>query len=104
MPGLVRGQPCRFATILFYLNDDMEGGETTFPMWRNAETSNALTVKPEKGKAILFYNVLPDGNFDELSMHSSSPVTEGEKWLTNLWVWVSVFIAILLWRLVLRLC
>ena len=89
MPGLVRGQPCRYATILFYLNDDMEGGETTFPMWRNAETSSALKVKPEKGKAILFYNILPDGNFDELSMHSSSPVTRGEKWLTNLWVWVS---------------
>ena len=27
MPGLVALQPSRFATILFYLNDDMEGGE-----------------------------------------------------------------------------
>lgn len=87
VPALVRGQPCRYATILFYLNDDMEGGETSFPMWRNGETSSALKIKPEKGKAVLFYNVLPDGNFDELAMHSALPVTKGEKWLSNLWVW-----------------
>jgi len=86
IPGLVRGQPSRFATLLLYLNDDMEGGETTFPLWRNANTPGALTVKPEKGKAVLFYNLLPDGNFDELSMHAALPVTKGTKYLANLWV------------------
>ena len=89
MPGLVKGQPSRFATLLLYLNDDMEGGHTSFPMWRNAETSKQLEVKPEKGKAVLFYNLLPDGNYDELSMHAALPVKKGEKWLANLWVWVS---------------
>jgi prolyl 4-hydroxylase len=79
MPGLVNLQPSRFATILFYLNDDMEGGETTFPIWLNAETSDALKVKPERGKAILFYSLLPDGNFDARSLHEASPVTRGEK-------------------------
>lgn len=44
MPGLVNLQPSRFATILFYLNDDMEGGETSFPRWLNAETSEPLKV------------------------------------------------------------
>jgi prolyl 4-hydroxylase len=87
MPGLVNGQPSRFATILFYLNDDMEGGETSFPRWLNTETSAALTVKPERGKAILFYNLLPDGNYDERSQHAALPVTKGEKVLTNLWIW-----------------
>lgn len=90
MPGLVQGQPSRFATILFYLNDDMEGGETSFPRWLNAETKNkgsALKVKPERGKAILFYNMLPDGNYDERSQHAALPVTKGEKYLTNLWIW-----------------
>jgi 2OG-Fe(II) oxygenase superfamily len=79
----------RFATLLLYLNDGMEGGQTSFPMWRNGETSKALEVKPEKGKAVLFYNLLPDGNYDELSMHAALPVKKGEKWLANLWVWAS---------------
>lgn len=84
MPGLVNLQPSRFATILFYLNDDMEGGETSFPRWLNGKTQEPLKVKPEAGKAILFYNLLPDGNFDERSQHAALPVTSGEKWLTNL--------------------
>lgn len=79
MPGLIKDQPSRFATILFYLNDDMKGGETSFPRWVNAETSEALKVKPERGKAILFYNLLPDGNYDERSLHAALPVLEGEK-------------------------
>lgn len=90
MPGLVRGQPARFATLLLYLNDDMKGGETSFPLWRNAETSNALWVKPEKGKAVLFYSILPDGNYDELSEHAALPVLKGEKWLANLWVRLAI--------------
>ena len=48
MPKLVHLQPSRFATILFYLNDDMEGGETAFPRWLNAETTEPLKVKPKK--------------------------------------------------------
>jgi prolyl 4-hydroxylase len=83
------GQASRFATILFYLNEGMEGGETSFPRWLNGETNQVLKVKPEVGKAILFYNQLPDGNYDERSQHAALPVVEGEKWLTNMWVWVS---------------
>ena len=79
MPGLVNHQPSRFATILFYLNDDMEGGETEFPIWLNGETSEALKVKPERGKAVLFYSLLPDGNYDTRSLHEASPVLKGEK-------------------------
>jgi prolyl 4-hydroxylase len=82
-----RFQPARFATILLYLNEGMEGGETSFPRWVNAETAKGLTVKPEKGKAVLFYSFLPDGNLDDLSQHAALPVLKGEKWLTNLWIW-----------------
>jgi 2OG-Fe(II) oxygenase superfamily len=79
MPALIKDQPSRFATILFYLNDDMVGGETSFPRWMNGETNEALIVKPERGKAILFYNLLPDGNYDERSQHAALPVLAGEK-------------------------
>lgn len=88
MPNMVKDQPARYATMLFYLNDDMIGGETTFPRWLHSEKSNGpLTIKPKKGKAILFYNMLPDGNFDERSLHAALKVIKGEKYLMNLWLW-----------------
>lgn len=87
VPDLRENQPSRFATLLLYLNEGMKGGETSFPRWLNGETSEVLEVTPEVGKAVLFYNVLPDGNYDERSQHAAKPVIEGEKWLTNLWVW-----------------
>eukprot|EP00545_Synedropsis_sp_CCMP1620_P002730 CAMPEP_0119007566 /NCGR_PEP_ID=MMETSP1176-20130426/3095_1 /TAXON_ID=265551 /ORGANISM="Synedropsis recta cf, Strain CCMP1620" /LENGTH=485 /DNA_ID=CAMNT_0006959743 /DNA_START=52 /DNA_END=1512 /DNA_ORIENTATION=- len=87
IPSLVDGQPMRFATILFYLNEGMGGGATTFPKWRNAEHTSELKVVPEVGKAVLFYSLLPDGNMDELSQHAAQPVSDGEKWLINLWTW-----------------
>jgi len=65
----------------------MGGGETGFPRWMNSESGKTLKVVPEVGKAVLFYNQLPDGNYDDLSQHEALPVTRGEKWLTNLWVW-----------------
>jgi prolyl 4-hydroxylase len=77
----------RFATLLLYLNDGMEGGETSFPKFLNAHTFLDLRVKPEVGKAVLFYSQLPDGNMDEFSQHEARKVRTGEKWLTNLWVW-----------------
>ena len=45
-----KGQPARFATLLLYLNEDMEGGATEFQRWINLETSKPLSVKPEVGK------------------------------------------------------
>jgi prolyl 4-hydroxylase len=80
-------QEARFLTLLFYLNEGMEGGETSFPRWANAETFHSLQVTPETGKAVLFYSHLPDGNLDDFSQHAAEPVLEGEKWLINLWIW-----------------
>jgi len=34
---------------------------------------------------VLFYSQLPDGNMDDFSQHAAEPVTDGEKWLINLW-------------------
>jgi len=84
-------QPARFATLLLYLNEGMVGGETSFPRWVNAQTSDQLKVTPKKGQAVLFYSFLPDGNLDDLSQHAALPVRKGEKWLTNLWVWDPIY-------------
>jgi len=80
-------QGARFATILFYLNEGMVGGETAFPRWVNGKSFHELKVKPEIGKAVLFYDQLPDGNLDDFSQHSAKPIIQGEKWLINLWIW-----------------
>ena len=76
-------QAMRFFSFLIYLTD-MEtndaGGETMFD-------NIGLKVHPGKGSCILFYDMLPDGNMDELTLHAGLPVKKGEKWLANLWVW-----------------
>jgi len=84
-------QGARFSTLLLYLNEGMDGGETSFPRYVNGETFHKLKVKPEVGKAILFYSQLPDGNMDDFSHHAAEPIREGEKWLMNLWFWDPVY-------------
>ena len=64
----------RFATLLLYLNEVPEGGETSFPRYSNSETFHELKVAPEVGKAMLFYSNLPDGNMDDFSQHAALPV------------------------------
>lgn len=46
-----------------------------------------LRVPPRKGRAILFYSLLPNGKGDHLSSHSACAVTGGTKWAANKWVW-----------------
>jgi hypothetical protein len=86
MPGL---ETCSRLDLLPFFSISMTTWKAAklFPRWLNTETSDALKVKPEKGKAILFYNLLPDGNYDERSQHAALPVTKGDKYLTNLWIW-----------------
>ena len=70
----------RYATFLLYLNDDFEGGETEFP-YRN------IKVKPEKGKAALFFNLERNNkNKLEKSYHAGLPPTSGIKWMCNVWI------------------
>ena len=77
----------RFITLLMYLTDQADaraGGETLFP---KAAGGLGLTVHPGKGAAVLFYNLLEDGNGDDLTLHAALPVHSGEKWLANFWIW-----------------
>ena len=80
--------------LTFFLSDVAEGGETIFPRWNGApfpqdlsDCSTGLKVKPQKGKVIIFYNLLPDGEIDELSLHGACPVKDGVKWAANKWIW-----------------
>lgn len=69
----------RILTVLFYLNDDFEGGETIFPK------INKL-VKPQKGKAVIFRNVDKDGVIIRQALHGGEPIKSGEKWIANKWI------------------
>ncbi|AKT42746.1 prolyl hydroxylase family protein [Chondromyces crocatus] len=61
LPGGVRS----LLTLVFYLNDEFEGGETDFP-----ELSQR--VKPRAGRALLFQHRI---------LHEASEVTTGEKFV-----------------------
>ena len=75
----------RFATFLLYLNDDIEGGETEFPLI-------GKKIKPEKGKGVLFFNLEGDlSGRRELSKHAGLPPTKGEKWMCNKWIRLGKF-------------
>lgn len=84
----VSGYPeSRFITLLLYLtdmDDSDAGGETSFP---KAAGGKGFKIHPGKGNAVLFYNLLEDGNGDDLALHAALPVNKGEKWLANFWVW-----------------
>ncbi|EGG15510.1 hypothetical protein DFA_10352 [Cavenderia fasciculata] len=70
-------------TILFYLNDDFEGGELNFVEAETNEqnqnkvsdeykTSNITSIRAEKGMVVIF----PHKN-----LHTSSPIIKGHKYL-----------------------
>ncbi|HYL87465.1 MAG TPA: 2OG-Fe(II) oxygenase [Burkholderiales bacterium] len=81
-PGLARqvtehGQ--RVLTLLIYLNEGYEDGETYFPKLQRG-------FKGRKGDALVFWNVTPDGAPDPLTLHMGSAPTRGEKWLFSQWI------------------
>ena len=69
----------RVMTMLVWLNEDYEGGETYFP-------TPGLKLKGRPGDAILFRNTGPDGGPDPASRHAGLPVTAGEKLIASRWI------------------
>lgn len=65
--------PQRVLTVVVFLDSPIQGGDVHFP---GAE----LTVHPENGAALLYYNKIPNGQVDVISTHRVSHVLEGEKW------------------------
>lgn len=77
--GLPGTKNQRIKTMLIYLNQGFEGGETEF-------VTCDLIVRPRAGDAILFDNVDATGAIDLQSRHAGLPVTRGTKWLATRWI------------------
>jgi prolyl 4-hydroxylase len=70
----------RYATFIFYLNDNFTGGETDFP-------HKNIKANPKVGKGVLFFNLNDDNtNRRHNSYHAGLPPTTGEKWMSNKWI------------------
>lgn len=69
----------RVLTFLVYLDDDYEGGETSFP-------AVGLKVRGRTGDGLLFRNASADGTPDPRGVHAGLPVTRGVKHLASRWI------------------
>jgi 2OG-Fe(II) oxygenase superfamily len=93
----------RICTVLVYLTDAEEGGETAFPKtsdgdWADVSQRSTSTgfsdcarghvaAKPKKGDALLFYSLKPDGQTtDDMAMHTGCPLIKGIKWTATIWM------------------
>eukprot|EP00930_Biecheleria_cincta_P033070 TRINITY_DN22906_c0_g1_i1.p1 TRINITY_DN22906_c0_g1~~TRINITY_DN22906_c0_g1_i1.p1 ORF type:complete len:570 (-),score=87.86 TRINITY_DN22906_c0_g1_i1:93-1802(-) len=97
----------RPATMIVYLSDTEEGGETLFPREHRGECTRTkrkdkdgnlvdgiklccdrddlLRIKPKKGRAVLFFNHDMTGQKDFGAEHAACPVKRGEKWIAQRW-------------------
>lgn len=67
----------RVKTLLLYLNDDFDGGETAF-------INQNIVIPPKKGSVLTFDNV-SNGVPNKNSKHEGRVVTNKEKWLLSIW-------------------
>lgn len=101
----------RPATMVIFLNDVEAGGHILFPRgskdrgqcgykWHmqpdgsksfgvrgccERDHPDMLRVQAKKGRAVLFFNHLLDGQKDVLAEHAACPVLAGEKWIAQRW-------------------
>ena len=69
----------RVSTMVSYLNDVPQGGQTLFP-------AAGWAVSPQRGNAVYFEYCNSLGQLDHASRHASKAVEQGEKWVATKWV------------------
>jgi prolyl 4-hydroxylase len=69
----------RISTLIVYLNDVLEGGETVFP-------EVGLSVVPHRGNGLYFEYTNSHLQLDLRSAHGGAPVLQGEKWIVTKWM------------------
>jgi hypothetical protein len=69
----------RVATLLIYLNDDYQAGDTDFP-------DLGRRFKGARGDALWFWNVDGAGSLDPRTRHAGLAPSGGEKWLLSQWI------------------
>lgn len=69
----------RVATVIMYLNEVLQGGETEFP-------NLGLRVVPKKGAAVYFEYCNSKNQVNPLTLHAGLPVIKGEKWIATKWI------------------
>lgn len=65
-------------TFMIYLNNVIDGGETHF-------TKLNKSIKPKKGRAVIWYNLNDDNSPNHDTMHRGSPINSGEKYIITKW-------------------
>ncbi|GMH38511.1 hypothetical protein BSKO_06395 [Bryopsis sp. KO-2023] len=96
----------RVATVLMYLRDCMDGGETAFPEgseWLHPERAEQMgpwskcaeghvAVHAKKGDALLFFSLTPNGDEDPHAEHSGCPVlNDAVKYTATAWIHTEPF-------------
>jgi prolyl 4-hydroxylase len=69
----------RLVTIFVYVNDVESGGETWFPRAN-------VKVVPRAGRAVVWQNVLANGEPDVRTIHAGLVVNKGVKYGLNMWL------------------
>ncbi len=68
----------RVVSVIIYLNQEFEGGETRFPMFN-------FNVVPKTGMIVIWNNMI-NGRVNSLMKHAGKPVKNGIKWIITTWV------------------
>ena len=77
----------RIYSIILYLNDDFEGGQTHFPLLN-------ATITPKEGMLVAWSNVNKSGECELSTLHASLPVKTGIKMILTSWIRETAYISV----------